>query len=128
MSTNGRSQDVGSTAMSVGDFTTLLLDINPTYTTTGYPTGWTNFVVTLSGIPSPVQGRLAFRYFVENGGPSGANSNHIGIDTVALLQWNNTNANPGNTDPNPVGITHAWDSGVIHSRHDPFLCEPTGQM
>jgi hypothetical protein len=83
LSTNGTSQDVGTTATSVGDFTTLLLDINPTYTTTGYPIGWTNYLVTLSGIPSPVQGRLAFRYFVENGGPSGANSNHIGIDTVA---------------------------------------------
>lgn len=83
MSTNGTSQDVGGDASSVGDFATLLLDINPTYTTTGYPVGWTNYIVTLSGIPSPVQGRLAFRYFVEDGGPSGANSNHIGLDTVA---------------------------------------------
>ena len=28
-------------------------------------------------------GRLAFRYFVESGGPSGDNSNYIGIDDVA---------------------------------------------
>ena len=32
MSTNGTSYDVGTSATDVGDFTTLLLDINPTYT------------------------------------------------------------------------------------------------
>ena len=53
MSTNGTSQNVGTTATSVGDFTTLLLDINPTYTTTGYPNVWTNFVVTISGLAGP---------------------------------------------------------------------------
>ena len=82
MSTNGTSYWVGNGAMSVGDFTTLLLDINPTYTTSGYPNVWTNYVITLAGIPSPVKGRLAFRYFVENGGPSGVNSDYIGIDSV----------------------------------------------
>ena len=74
---------MGTTATDVGDFTTLLLDINPTYTLGGYPNAvWTNFVVTLSGLGWPIKGRLAFRYFVENGGPSGANSDYIGIDTV----------------------------------------------
>ena len=34
MSTNGASSNVGTTATDVGDFTALLLDINPTYTTT----------------------------------------------------------------------------------------------
>jgi hypothetical protein len=82
LSTNGASTDVGATATSVGDFQTLLLDINPNYTLTGYPNVWTKFIVPVSGIPSPTTGRLAFRYFVENGGPSGANSDHIGIDTV----------------------------------------------
>ena len=81
MSTNGASSNVGTTATDVGDFTTLLLDINPTYTTTGYPNVWTQFTVTVSGVPSPTTGRLAFRYFVENGGPTGANSDYIGIDT-----------------------------------------------
>ena len=83
MSTNGCSTELGNTATSVGDFSTLVLDINPTYTSVGYPTVWTQFTVTLSGlIPSPTSGRLAFRYFVENGGPSGANSDYIGIDSV----------------------------------------------
>ena len=82
MSTNGTSQNVGTTATSVGDFTTLLLDINPTYTTSDYPNAWTNFVVTVTGLGGPVKGRMAFRYFVESGGPGGENSDYIGIDTV----------------------------------------------
>jgi uncharacterized repeat protein (TIGR01451 family) len=82
MSTNGGSTNVGSTETSVGDFGTLLLDINPTYTATGYPGSWTRYDVTVSGVPSPVTGRFAFRYFVEDGGALGSNSNYIGIDTV----------------------------------------------
>src|SRR5688572_21578936 len=46
LSTNGASVNVGASATSVGDFTNLLLDINPTYTTSGYPTAWTQFTVT----------------------------------------------------------------------------------
>jgi hypothetical protein len=50
MSTNRASTNVGSTATGVGDFTTLLLDINPNYTTNCYPDVWTQFTVTLSGL------------------------------------------------------------------------------
>jgi hypothetical protein len=90
MSTNGTSTDVGTTAADVGDFTTLMLDINPTYTTTGYPNVWTLFTVTVTGVPSPTTGRLAFRYFVENGGPNGPNSDYIGIDTISFQCVNPT--------------------------------------
>ncbi|MFO0837000.1 MAG: choice-of-anchor J domain-containing protein [Phycisphaerae bacterium] len=82
LSTNGASTNVGTLATDVGDFGTLLLDINPTYTLTGYPNVWTQFTVTLSGLGGPTSGRLALRYFVEDGGPAGANSDYIGIDTV----------------------------------------------
>jgi len=84
MSTAGNSSNVGTLATDVGDFTTLLLDINPNLTTSGYPITWTQFTVTVAGVPAPTLGRLAFRYFVTNGGPSGANSDYIGIDTVAF--------------------------------------------
>jgi hypothetical protein len=80
LSTNGASTEVGSTATSVGDFTTLLLDIDSDYSGT-YPTTWTQFTVTVSGLSGPTSGRLAFRYFVENGGTNGTNSNIIGVDT-----------------------------------------------
>ncbi len=82
MSTNGSSADVGASETSVGDFTTLLLTINPTLTTTGYPTDWTEFTVTISGLSGATSGRLAFRYFVTDAGPDGTNSDYIGIDTV----------------------------------------------
>jgi hypothetical protein len=78
---NGGSTDVGATATSVGDFDTLLLSVNPALTVGGYPEAWTQFTVDISGLSGPTSGRLAFRYFVTNGGPSGANSNYIGIDT-----------------------------------------------
>jgi subtilisin-like proprotein convertase family protein len=82
MSTNGASVNAGSTNTSVGDFTTLLLDINPGLTATGYPSTWTQFTATVSGLAAPVSGRIAFRYFVTSGGPAGANSDNVGIDNV----------------------------------------------
>jgi hypothetical protein len=85
MSTNGASINVGTTALDVGDFTNLLLDINPTYTVGGYPEAWTQFTVNISGVPPGTTGRLAFRYFVENAGPLGVNSNYIGIDRAVYI-------------------------------------------
>jgi len=61
-----------------------MLDINPNQTTTDYPTVWTRFTVTVSGLGSPTTGRMAFRYFVMDGGPSGANGDYIGIDNLSL--------------------------------------------
>ena len=81
MSTNGTSANVGTTATDVGSFTTLLLDNNPTQDWGLYPFFWRQEVhLTVSGVPSPTIGRLAFRYFVVNGGPAGAYSENIGID------------------------------------------------
>jgi len=82
LSTNGGSSDVGATDASVGDFTTLLLAINPTFDIGGYPEAWTQFTVDLSGVlGGPTSGRLAFRYFVTN---TDENGNYIGIDTVRV--------------------------------------------
>ena len=81
MSTNGDSSNIGQTPTDVGDFTTLLLDIDPEYAVTGYYNKWTQYIVLLGGSTEPQTGRLAFRYFTENGGPDGPNSHYIGIDT-----------------------------------------------
>jgi hypothetical protein len=81
VSTAGSSTSVGSTSTSVGDFTNLELEINPTLAVGGYPETWTLY--TLPGIGSypPGSGRIAFRYFVSvSAGPSGDNSNYVGID------------------------------------------------
>ena len=102
MSTNGASQNVGTTATDVGDFTSLLLDIDPSYTVGVYPEVWTQFNVTITGILSPTAGRLAFRYFVENGGPTGANSNYIGIDTFQYSGPCGPSPTPGTPTPTPT--------------------------
>jgi Leucine-rich repeat (LRR) protein len=82
LSTAGASTNVGSTATSVGDFSTLLLSVNSSLVQGGYPETWTRYSVTLAGVPGGATGRFAFRYYVTNGGPNGANSNYIGIDTL----------------------------------------------
>lgn len=86
---NNSGTNNGTSSTDVGDFNTLLTDINPLYLTSGvgsYPTTWTQFTLTLSGLGGPTPGRFAFRYFVENGGPGGARSNYIGIDSVTYTQ------------------------------------------
>lgn len=69
----------------VGNFTTLLLDINPTETVTpnvgSYPTTWTQFTVTMTTAGT---GRLAFRYFLSSdAGSLGDKSEYFGIDSLA---------------------------------------------
>ena len=73
--------DVGFDSTTVGKFSTLLADINPSLTATGYPQVWTKYELTISNLPSTLlKRRIAFRYYVPNGGPNGTNSNAIGID------------------------------------------------
>lgn len=85
----------GTGSASTGDFSTLLVDVNPTLTLTGYPNAWTEFTATISGnFPS---GRLALRYFVTGGGPSGANSDYIGVDDFFVDR-------PGGGVPEPASL------------------------
>jgi hypothetical protein len=81
LSTNGSSANVGATTTSTGDFTTLLLSINPALTPGGYPSDWALETIVLSGLGGPVSGRIAFRYAVID---TSSNADFIGIDTVAV--------------------------------------------
>ena len=119
-------QDVGTTETDTGNFTTVLLDINPTLTpgAGGYPTSWTRETVPLLGLPPGVnQGRLAFRYFVTNAGPgpTATNSDYIGLDTLNLTNLtsvdlaisktvNNAAPNVGDTVTFTVTITNTGSS------------------
>ena len=87
MSTNGASTNVGAGATAVGDFTTLLLSINPTLVANIYPQVWTQYTITVSGLPAPTSGRIAFRYFVTGAGALGTNSDYIGIDNVVYTPY-----------------------------------------
>ncbi|MFO0838178.1 MAG: choice-of-anchor J domain-containing protein [Phycisphaerae bacterium] len=107
MSTNGASTNVGTLPTDVGDFGTLLLDINPNYTFTDYPTIWTQFTVVISGLGGPTSGRLAFRYFVDDGGPAGANSDYIGIDTVVYTPITSIGLSCGTPSPSSVVPAHS---------------------
>ncbi|TDX86392.1 T9SS-dependent choice-of-anchor J family protein [Epilithonimonas xixisoli] len=87
LSTNGASTNVGSGASALGDFTTLLLSVNPSLIVGGYPKQWTQYTITISGLPAPTSGRLAFRYFVTAAGPTGTNSDYIGLDNVVYTSY-----------------------------------------
>ncbi|MCE3226273.1 MAG: Ig family protein [Bacteroidetes bacterium] len=121
---------------SVGGFTNLMLDINPLYSTStasavnngtvnGYPGVWTVYQLTVTGQATPVVGRFAFRYFVENGGPAGANSDLIGIDAVKYEEPCGASAPSysncaGNTTTiQAVGglgqTTYSWNTGATTS-------------
>lgn len=91
MSTNG-SCSPGTTTAGVGDFTTELVTVNPTLTTGVYPATWTQFSVTLSAM-APASGCIAFRYHVNNAGPSGSRSDYIGVDQVEIRD------RPDNVEP-----------------------------
>ncbi|WP_369641898.1 IPTL-CTERM sorting domain-containing protein [Acidovorax sp. A79] len=87
LSTNGASTNVGSGATAVGDFTALLLSVNPTLVAGGYPQTWTQYTITISGLPAPTSGRMAFRYFVTSAGALGTNSDYIGIDNTVYTPY-----------------------------------------
>ncbi|MEO6870188.1 MAG: choice-of-anchor J domain-containing protein [Ginsengibacter sp.] len=95
--TDGKA-DVGKTALSVGSFSTLLLDINANRVYNnqgGYPSVWTKYTIILSGVPGGkiLDGRFAFRYYNEDAGLQGGsgvsgtyyNPTVVGIDSLAFV-------------------------------------------
>ncbi|MBA9074814.1 hypothetical protein GGR22_002987 [Flavobacterium gossypii] len=75
-----------------------------------YPKVWTQYSFTVSGLSGPTAVKFGFRYFVTNGGPSGANSDLIGIDTFDVNRALSTDdffANNFSVYPNPsMGIVN----------------------
>ncbi len=118
LSTNGAfsADPVGNTG--VGDYTTLALSVNPNLTQEDYPSVWTQFSYTVTGLTGQVDCRIAFRYFVTSGGPTGANSDYIGIDDFAVTRpaANTKDFFAGNfsIQPNPVSdvFTLSTKNGV----------------
>lgn len=107
LSTSGASTSVGSTTTSVGVFTTVLTSVNSALAVGGYPESWTLITATVSGLAAPIDGRIALRYFVTAGGPSGANSNIIGVDSFS---YSSITAVP---EPATVAMTLAGLCGVL---------------
>ena len=64
------------------DFSTTLVTVNGGLTVSGFPSVYTQFTATITGLGSPTSGRFALNYNVTGGGPAGNNSDFIGIDDV----------------------------------------------
>jgi hypothetical protein len=85
-SSAGSSTNVGTTATSVGDFTTLVGSVGSLNDPFVFPGGlssntqWGFF--TFSILPTDSSGRLAFRYFATDGGVNGTQNLYVTIDTV----------------------------------------------
>jgi len=69
----------------VGHFTIPLLDINPNYSAdpAKFPTVWTKYTTTITGLNKPDSGRFAIRYYLEVQG--GANGDELAIDKVEYV-------------------------------------------
>ena len=107
LSTAGAASVIPSTGgEDLGSFTTLAVSINPTLVTGVYPVTWTLYTYTVTGIPTATDCKIAFRYYVTNGGPTGANGNVIGLDAVAVDRPLSTDTffkNNFSVYPNPAG-------------------------
>ena len=68
-----------------GSYTELLAEINPDLESGGYPEEWTQIAAEVTGITGTVETRAALRYWVTDGGPTGANSNYIGFDRLEVI-------------------------------------------
>lgn len=77
---NSASADVGSHSISTGGFSTILFDINSSQAAGGFPTTWTKYEYTFSGIPGRTDTRIAFRHYVTNS----AGARGIGIDLFSF--------------------------------------------
>jgi hypothetical protein len=101
---NDGSADVGGSTTSVGQFTTLMLDINPDYLRNdpagnggveGYPRIWTKKVVKFTSVPGGIvtNARFAFRYLATDAGVFGGTGAEnypsvVGIDSLAFVHIN----------------------------------------
>ncbi|WP_298221588.1 choice-of-anchor J domain-containing protein [Flavobacterium sp.] len=85
LSTTGASSVTPSTGSSdLGSFTTLGVSVNPNLAPNVYPVTWTEFTYTVTDLPTATDCKLGFRYYVTNGGPTGANGNAIWLDALTI--------------------------------------------
>lgn len=92
----------------LGSFTNVGVTVNPNLATGFiYPKVWTKYSFTIAGVGSTETSvKFAFRYFVTNGGPTGTNSDIIGIDTFSVdrpeLAVSDVKNTPTSIYPNPA--------------------------
>lgn len=86
ISTNGADSADPSGAEGVGDYTILALTVNEIFPDpAGYPQEWTQYSYEVEGLGDATECRVALRYTVPvSAGPSGNNSNYIGVDEFLI--------------------------------------------
>ncbi|GGC68605.1 choice-of-anchor J family PEP-CTERM protein [Undibacterium terreum] len=67
---------------NTSDFTSLLFDLNPTYTADGFPTDWFKVQFTIPTFSGSGTGRLGFRFYIAD---ASANGDYIGLDTFSVV-------------------------------------------
>jgi len=107
ISTEGDASTNPVGATGLGSYTNLALTVNPVFpSAAGYPQVWTEMTYTVSGLAGPTESRIAWRYTVPtSAGPTGNNSNYIGIDAVTVTRTLSTDSffkNNFTMYPNPA--------------------------
>ena len=75
------STEVGNALNSPGSFTTIMFDINANQVAGGFPTTWTKYEYTFSGLAGKTDTRVAFRHYLTNP----ANGRGVGIDLFRFI-------------------------------------------
>lgn len=98
--TCGDAGSTGSSPTDLGQFSNVLLDINPEQVNGVFPLTWTQQTATISGLPEGSHsGRFAFRFVAPDGSASGTQGSRIGIDSVNVSDA-----------PPPTGGTSGWSN------------------
>ena len=135
--------NVGTSPTTVGDFTTLVADLNSTQVRPvvecgagitnpgvqvgGFPAGgtaaardWCRITIT-SGFPASGMGRIAFRNFNTAGGPDGVEGNQVSIDNFSFSNGSVgtpsafTATTPSNTAATPILLTRTLPASTSTS-------------
>jgi hypothetical protein len=131
ISTNGGFTANPSGVEDVGDFSTLVVAINPEEAADGYPLTWTQYTYTVTGLPTATDCKVAFRYYIHDGGFLGTNSNIIGIDAFSVdrpLSTANFFASNFAVYPNPASNVLNIDAKNSGSINEMQLTDLNGRI
>ena len=115
---------MGASDSSVGDFTNLVLSVNPTLSVGGYPEAWTQVTANFVGVGVPASGRFAFRYNVPD---NLTNADYIGIDSVSVTQ--DSAGTRHHRDSLPLGLVPSCGGAFVAATSfifSPENCLPSG--
>ncbi len=93
LSSMGASSNVGINDTTVGDFSLLLVSVNPNLDSFSFPSvnidssTWTKYKGYVTGLSGVTSCRLGFRYYVTDAGLNAMNSSTIGMDSLLILRF-----------------------------------------